>query len=55
MIRDQRPDSDESSYDSAASRIEFWRDINTKDADYKRAVFLKREKAEANHQKFGRG
>lgn len=30
-----------SSFDSESSRVNFWKDINTKDAEYKNAVFLK--------------
>jgi len=29
-----------SSFDSEASRINYWKDINTKDEDYKDAVFM---------------
>jgi hypothetical protein len=32
--------SDESSFDSEASRINFWRDINTGDEEYKNAVIV---------------
>ena len=35
--------SDESSYDSAASRVEFWRDMNVSDKAYKRAVICRRD------------
>lgn len=60
-LRKLENDSDESSFDSTSSRIEFWRDINTSDKQYKRAVFLKREsdvpkqeKAKSKGQPFGR-
>ena len=29
-----------SSFDSEASRVNYWKDINTKDDDYKDAVFM---------------
>ena len=32
--------SEESSFDSEASRINFWRDINTGDEEYKNAVIV---------------
>ena len=39
------PDDDASEemsqFDSQASRINFWKDINTKDEDYQGAIFLK--------------
>ncbi|CDW81702.1 UNKNOWN [Stylonychia lemnae] len=34
--------SSDSSFDSQASKVAFWKDINTKDSDYKNAVILKR-------------
>ena len=37
--------SDASSFDSEASRINFWRDINTKDDDYVNAVIVSNNKA----------
>jgi hypothetical protein len=33
--------SSESSMDSMASRINFWRDINTKDGEYNNAIIVK--------------
>lgn len=41
-IRAYQGNDSESSYDSHASRIEFWKDINTKDDKYKNAVLMKR-------------
>lgn len=37
---DQTEDSCFSFFDSEASRIDFWKDINTKDSDYTNAVIL---------------
>ena len=39
-LKKKEQDSSESSMDSIASRINFWRDINTKDEDYKNAIIV---------------
>lgn len=43
--------SEVSSFDSEASRINFWRDINTKDDDYVNAVIVSNNKANMGDQK----
>lgn len=44
--------SQSSGFDSASSRVNFWKDINTKDDDYKNAVIVKGRGEEKAKQKF---
>jgi hypothetical protein len=43
-LKKKEIDSSESSMDSMASRINFWRDINTKDGEYKNAIIVSTKK-----------
>lgn len=40
-LKKKTSQSDDSSFDSTASRINFWKDINTKEEDYKNVVLIK--------------
>lgn len=40
IVKNESKNSGESSYDSLASRINFWKDINTKDNNYKNAIIV---------------
>ena len=40
IVKKEQKSSGESSYDSLASRINFWKDINTKDHNYKNAIIV---------------
>lgn len=44
--RNRELESNESSYDSTASRINFWKDINTEDKNYKNAIIVSSKKNE---------
>ena len=48
-------DSDFSLFDSEASRINFWRDINTKDADYDTAVIVRQQGSYNDRDDTGNG
>lgn len=43
---DGEESSEASSFDSEASRINFWRDINTKDEEYTNAVIVSNDKTD---------
>ena len=43
-------DTDESGFDSEASRINFWRDINTGDEEYRNAVIVSNDKSAMNEK-----
>jgi len=40
--RSSQQSSNFSYFDSEASRVDFWKDINTKDSDYKNAVIVQK-------------
>eukprot|EP00347_Sterkiella_histriomuscorum_P019503 403341380 len=42
ITEDETQNSGNSSFDSQASKVAFWKDINTKDSDYKQAVIIKK-------------
>lgn len=39
-MKEEQPGSSESSFDSVASRINFWKDINTSDDLYKNSIIV---------------
>ena len=42
-MKKEKPESEESSYDSLASRVNFWKEIRVQDKDKKKSIFVRDE------------
>ena len=43
FLKKEKPESDESSYDSLASRVNFWKEIRVQGKDKKKSIFVRDE------------